>query len=609
MRFRKFLFLLKEQLKAFKETIRFYNNTLLILTSLFAFLLMIYDVGFVNTISISTLILNTFNGLFYLFAFVFTLKLLLKSKKELLQPARMYDFLLVTVFVLFSVSTLFKHSFGDTSIFNFLNEEVFSKKLFFYTFILVVFAVEVSKGSLIFLKKQSNPFKVFIFSYSLLILTGAGLLLLPNSTTNGISIVDAIFTSTSAVCVTGLIVVDTAVDFTHTGQVIILLLFQLGGVGFMTFTSFFVLFSDNKFSLQNQIFLKNIVNEKNTGQILKTIIKIIAFTLTFEIIGAVLIYVNIKDSIYFTGISEKVFYSIFHSVSAFCNAGFSTNTDGLYHISTRFNYNMHLVISFLIIIGGLGFPIVFNFYKYAKFQVKNIVRRKFRKENFHHFPRLININSKIVLVTTIVLLAMGFFWFLWIESSQAFEGKSIYGKIVSAFFCSVTTRTAGFNTVDTASLALPSVLMCLLLMWIGASPNSTGGGIKTSAFALGILNIYSVGRGKDRVEINKRRISEESMRNAFAVIVLSIFFIIVSFFLVAMFDTNLSLKDILFECVSAFSTVGLSLGITDALSAQSKIVLIFTMLVGRVGSITIILAFIRKVKSLNYSYPYENVII
>jgi trk system potassium uptake protein len=609
MRLRKKIFLFREFLKKTRIRLNLINNTLIVVASVIGFLLMLYDIGFEKPISLKYLISFTYTVLFQILTLSYFLKIVFAYKNRISKTALFIEFLTTIVLVLYVISFYVSKYNYDVFYFNFLFQNVFTSQFFVYALLIFLFSMEVSKGSLLLFKKQFNPFKLFIFSYIVLTTIGAALLLLPNSTTNGISITDALFTSTSAVCVTGLIVVDTATAFTTTGQTIILVLFQLGGLGFMTFTSFFVLFSDNKFSIQNQFFLRNIVNENNTSQILKTIFKIIVFSLTFEIIGTILIYNSISDVAYFSDFKQKFFYSAFHAVSAFCNAGFSTSTDGLYHITTRFNYNMHLIIAILIIIGGLGFPILFNFYKYLKYHFQNIIRRQMRKENFHHFPRLINVNSKIVLVTTGLLLVIGFAWFYFAESQNTLEGKSLYGKIVTAFFCSVTPRTAGFNTIDYTTLTLPSILFCVFLMWVGASPNSTGGGIKTSAFALGILNIFSIAKGKNRIEINKRKISDESLRNAFAVIVLSIFIILVSFILITMFDSHLSLKNILFECVSAFSTVGLSLGATNQISDSSKIVLVFTMLIGRVGSLTIILAFISKVKSLNYTYPSENIII
>ncbi|MDD3878242.1 MAG: potassium transporter TrkG [Bacteroidales bacterium] len=571
---------------------------------------MIYDIGFETSFITDINIRGIYSFSFFCIACSYFAKVILNISSNLNRRKRFFDIFSLCIFAFIYLSNFYLNiNSGSGSFIYFLTHSIFHNRYFIYTTISYLFFLEISKNFLFFYKLSTNPFKVFIFSYIVLILTGTAFLLLPRSTNGGISFIDALFTSSSAVCVTGLIVVDTATQFSFMGQIIILFLIQLGGVGFMTFTSFFALFSENKFSFQNQIFLKNIVNENQIGQILKTILKIIFFTFAAELIGAILIYKSLHQSILFDKSSEGIFFSVFHSISAFCNAGFSTATDGLNHISIRYNYNMHLIISFLIIAGGLGFPLVFNYYKYFKFHISNLIRRFEKKENFHHFPRLVNVYSKIVLITTVLLIIFGFVAFYLTENNNILEGKSLYGKIVTAFFCSVTPRTAGFNTIDYSLLTVPSIFICIFLMWVGASPNSTGGGIKTTAFALSFLNILSIGKGKDRVELNKRRITEESLHNAFAVIILSIVVIGISFFLIAIFDPMLPLRAVLFECVSAFSTVGLSMGVTYNLSDYSKLVLVISMIIGRVGTLSIIMAFIGKMKNYNYAYPSENIII
>ncbi|WP_246535368.1 TrkH family potassium uptake protein [Litoribacter ruber] len=482
------------------------------------------------------------------------------------------------------------------------------KHFFINLLVSLIFLVEVSKWSLSVSKLRVNPPQVFILSFVIAILIGTGLLSLPNATYNGISVVDALFTATSAVCVTGLIVLDTSSDFTLIGQIIIMILFQIGGLGMMTFASFFGFFFKGSYSLQNQLFIQDYINEEKIGAIYFTLIKIIFFTLIVESIAGVLIF-HFTDPTLFDSNADRIFFSIFHAISAFCNAGFSTLSDGLYETGFRTAYNMHLVIAFTIILGGIGFPVVLSYYNYLRHVVIGTKKMITGEEPYRHAPRVVNINTKIIVNTTIILLIVGFISFLISEKDSTLFGLSTYGKIVTAFFGSVTPRTAGFNTVDMSALALPTVLIYLILMWIGASPGSTGGGLKTSTFAVAVLNAFSIAKGKRRVEVYNRVLTNVTVRKAFAVILLSFLVIGTGVFLVTLFNPQLALIDVAFEVFSAFSTVGLSLGITAELSISSKLVISVIMLLGRVGTLTFMMTLVTKPITQRYKYPEESVYI
>lgn len=479
--------------------------------------------------------------------------------------------------------------------------------IFIYLIVITLFIVEISKKSLFVFLGKFNPALLFIFSFLFIITIGTGLLLLPNSTTSGISFIDALFTSTSAVCVTGLTTVDTQFAFTALGKGIILVLIQLGGLGVMTFTSFFGLFFSGNESFHNNMYIKDMINNDTISDIFKNLLKIIMFTFVIEIIGAIIIYSSI-NRFYFPNEMSNIKFSVFHSVSAFCNAGFSTLSQGLYDVRLRFNYPIHLVIAFLIILGGIGFPILLNYYKLLKHYTHNLYR-KLIKKSYIHKPNIININTRIVVYTTLALLVFGTVAFFITEYNNTLKLYSLQGKIIEAFFLSVTPRTAGFNTVNYGAVLPVTVLLTIFLMWVGASPGSTGGGVKTSSFAIALLNVFSIARGKDRIEISRREIADDSVRKAFATILLSLLAIGISILLVSAFEKGENTLKIAFECFSAFGTVGLSTGITPTLTEQSKYVLVFTMFLGRVGTLTIFVAFIRKVVSLKYKYPEENIII
>ncbi|MBN3581584.1 ATPase [Algoriphagus aestuarii] len=472
----------------------------------------------------------------------------------------------------------------------------------------ILFFIEVSKFSLSINRLKASPTLVFILSFFILIVIGAILLSLPHATTNGISLIDALFTSTSAVCVTGLIVMDTAKDFTFFGQTTIMILFQIGGLGMMTFTSFFGFFFKGNYSIENQLFIRDYINENNVGEIYSTLLKIIFFTVLTEVIAAFLIYHFTDDSL-FTNKGDQMFFAAFHAISAFCNAGFSTLSNGLYESGFREAYSMHLVLAMAIILGGIGFPVFINYYNYLKHVVVGGTKKILGIEDYRHIPRISNISTRLSLYTTGILLVVGFVTFAIFERDSTLEGLSSYGKFATTVFGAVTPRTAGFNTVDMTMLTVPTILIYLILMWIGASPGSTGGGMKTSTFAVAILNTISIATGKKRVEIFRRQISNETLQKAFAVIALSFLVIGLGIFLVMLFDPQLSLIDVAFEVFSAFSTVGLSLGITAQLSTASKLVIMICMFMGRVGTLTILIAIVRKAGQERYKYPEENVFI
>ncbi len=471
-----------------------------------------------------------------------------------------------------------------------------------------IFIIEFSRRTSSIYRLSKNPANIFIFSFALLVLIGSGLLMLPTATYEGIGFTDALFTSTSAVCVTGLIVVDTGTYFTTFGQLVILGLIQIGGIGILTFTSFFSLFFKGGFSIQNQLFLKDVTNTNRLAEVSGIVKTIIGFTLLVELVGATFIFTQL-DSAVIPGVWDRVFFSGFHSVSAFCNAGFSTLSNSFYDLNYRFNYSLHLMLAFLFIFGGLGFPIVFSFVGYMRESIKSFVSRVLKRRTIYRLPITVNAHTQIVLITTAVLIVVGTVLFYIFEYDNTLKEHSAFGKWVTAFFGGVTPRTAGFNTIDNAALKVHTVMIMLLLMWIGASPGSTGGGIKTTTIFVATLNFLSLARSKDRVEFGKREISNKSVRRAFAIISLSLIFIGTATFMITMLDPELPFIQVAFECFSAYSTVGLSMGITSSLSMGSRLVLILMMFIGRVGALTLLVGMLRKVHTLRYRYPNEELFI
>ena len=431
---------------------------------------------------------------------------------------------------------------------------------------------------------------LIINSFLITILIGAFVLMLPFSAARGaVSPEDALFTAASAVTVTGLIVKDTAVDFTPFGQVVILILLQIGGLGFMTISTFGILLMGKSFTLTEKTIIENDFTAgsyKNVRELLK---KIIIMTFSLELLGAVLLYYQ------FTGLNglHRVFAAGFHSVSAFCNAGFSI-------FSTSFeNYTNHWGINFtligLIICGGIGF-LVLN-------EIGLVIRKKIKR-----ISRL-SLHSKLVLITSGILIVLGFLVIFIEELLNKGNHLSFGEKILSSLFQSVTARTAGFNTINLNYLSFASIFIIIFLMFIGASPGSTGGGIKTSSAGIIMAYLRSRLKGREKIEIFFRNISHKNIEKAFMVIILSFLVVFISFFMLLTIESDIKTHDLLFEAVSAFATVGLSMGITSKLSLLSKLVIIVTMFIGRIGPLTLLIALSKKESHANFKYPEEPIMI
>jgi potassium uptake TrkH family protein len=480
-----------------------------------------------------------------------------------------------------------------------------------YGLIILLILIGVSRQLNNTLNSRLHPALVFVLSFAILILFGSLMLMLPGATNNGISFLHALFTSTSAVTVTGLAVLDTGKDFTVFGKTVILLLIQFGGLGVLTFSNLFALLFAGGSSFRNQIAMADFINSENLGSTRNLLMRIILFVLVIELLGATLIYISIFN----TSVAEdKFFFAIFHSVSAFCNAGFSTYGNSLYEPIIRYNYFLHTIVALLIVFGGLGYNISINYIKYLKEYLIYNWRKIFKSEKLSVIPKnIIRINTVIVVQTTIALLLIGWIAFFIIEYNNTLsEHKSIGAKIAVSFFNTVTPRTAGFNNIDLSLMLNPTVLIFILLMWVGASPGSTGGGIKTTTIAVAVLNLRNLVLGKERLEYRKREIPLQATQRSNVIIFLSLMAIGFAVFLLSIFDPKVDVLKLTFETFSAFCTVGLTLGITPQLSDSSKIVLIIMMFLGRVSLLTFIIAVIRQCyspKMARYQYAKEEIFI
>lgn len=591
-----------------QKSIKFWIDLLVFLVSVVLIGTAVVDYGFVLDETETLYISKIYNFTWWFYLIVFTGRLILTWT----EITRKTIFLTIMLGVMFYLSLIAKFvNVAETSswfvIWNFL------KSKYFIVALIGIFAVlNVSKGVVNFINKKTNPALLLVAGFALIIFFGTLLLLLPRSTIEHfrLPLADALFVSTSAVCVTGLSPVDLAHTFTLEGQIVIMLLIQIGGLGVMTITSFFALFFMGSTSLYNQFALRDMLGSDAFSSLISTLLNILIFTFTIEAIGALLIWISIHSTMNMT-LNEEIFFSVFHAVSAFCNAGFSTLTGNLGNPAILYNHNwFYIIISILIILGGIGFPILVNFKNVLAFHIKSFCMKLFKK-NYKQirYQHLTNINTKIVIVTTSILIVLGTIIIAILEWNNAFVHMDIEDKIVQSFFNSVTPRTAGFNSVDLTNFSLLTIIVYSVLMWIGGGSQSTAGGIKVNTFAVAISNFFSVIRGKTSVTLFNRELSAESVRRASATIFGSLITIIVFFLILVAMEPEISPKCLLFETISAYCTVGSSLNITPLLADNSKIIVSVLMFIGRVSLITILMSVIQQKGNTKYRYPKDNVII
>jgi trk system potassium uptake protein len=578
------------------------SNIIIPIGTLLLFGLIIYDFGFFSFYSHNETVYLFLKYILILFKVLFIARFISEWVEIKQIKAHLYSFgLVLLIFYLSHIGNVI------TSLEATHSSDLLLRKGILYAGITFLFLTEASNLLKFVYNRRQNPAFVFISGFAIIILSGTFLLMLPTATTHGITFVNAFFTSTSAVCVTGLTVVDTGTDFTTIGQVIILILIQVGGLGIMTFTGLLGYLAAGSVSFHNQMALKSMVSSTKISNVITIVTRILIVTLFFEAIGAVILYFRLDKELFDNSI-ERTFFAIFHSISAFCNAGFSTESAGLYTEAFRFNYTLQFMIAILIILGGMGFPIVFNIFTFVRLKVFTLYSRITQSTLPEKKTRVIQVNSKLALTTTLILLVAGFIFYVAFEYNASLkEHPSTIGKIVTAFFGSVTPRTAGFNTIDMTQLTLPMIMIYLFLMWVGASPSSTGGGIKTTTIAVAFLNLRTMMHGRNRTEVYYTQISEPSINRAFAVILLSLFIIGATVLLISINDADKGILKISFEAFSAFSTVGLTLGITSELSDISKLILVLTMFIGRVGALTMLIAFVSQQKDRAYQYPVEEI--
>ncbi|MFW6138781.1 MAG: TrkH family potassium uptake protein [Spirochaetota bacterium] len=456
--------------------------------------------------------------------------------------------------------------------------------------VFVKFMLNLSRLSEIFNSFRVSPAQLIIFSFVTIILLGSFLLYLPYSRPGGTSMryIDALFTSTSAVCVTGLVVVDTGTAFSRLGQFFIVFLIQAGGLGIMTIAAFIQVSLGSQMSVYGRFSTASFLGQSDLRNLYTIIRSIVVITFIFEAVGTLLFLPFFRGRVNNTG--EAAFYSLFHAISAFCNAGFALYPDSF--MGAKFNIPANSVLIILIVTGGFGFTVLLN-----------LAGKITRGEN-----ERISVQTRMVVIASMWFLVIGGIGFWVFEKNHILAGMRPYQKIMASFFQSTTARTAGFNTIDTGLLRPITLFMLSILMFIGASPGSTGGGIKTTTFFILVLSIITIFRDQRFNTIFRRRIPFQVVNRAFAILIASMGVVIGSTLLLGVFE-DFSFIRIYFEAVSAFGTVGLTTGITPHLSDLGKIIIMLTMFTGRLGPLTMVLAVRNLQRTAPVLYPTERLMV
>lgn len=439
-------------------------------------------------------------------------------------------------------------------------------------------------------KIKLNPAQVLVLGFGTLILIGATLLNLPIASADGKSIgfVDALFTSASAVCVTGLVVVNTATHWSIFGKVVILILIQVGGLGLMTMATLVALVLGRKITLKERLIIQEEMNSTSLSGLVKLTKYVIISTVTIEGIGALLLSLRFIPTY---GVVKGIWFSVFHAISAFCNAGFDLTGESM--IPFVDDILVNITVMSLVIIGGLGYFVYIDITQ----------NKRFKRFSLH---------TKLVLIISGALLLLGFLVIFILEynNPETLGKLSFKGKVLASAFQSMTPRTAGFNSVDTGKLTDSVAFLTIIFMIIGGSPSSTAGGVKTTTVGLLILAVISVVKGDQDIEIYRKRVPHDIAYRALAITGVALV-IVIGVAMVLSITENTSFLDVLFETASAFGTVGLSRGLTPNLSIIGRLIITFTMFAGRVGPLTMVFAFAKKQreKKGTYRYPEERILV
>lgn len=440
-------------------------------------------------------------------------------------------------------------------------------------------------------KKKLSEVQILAIGFVIVILIGGTILSLPISSASGeaTSFLDSVFTATSATCVTGLVVVDTGTHWNMFGQTVIMLLIEIGGLGFMTFATFISVLVGRKITLKNRLLMQEAMNTFGIQGIVKMMMKVIQFAFAIQLVGLLILATQFIPDY---GLGKGLFYSLFHSVSTFCNAGFDVFGNFTSYTIYYNNPVVLLTVSSLIAIGGIGFTVLLELYNY----------RKVKKLSLH---------CKVVLLITGILIAGGTLGFFLMEynNPETLQAMTLRDKFVNSIVASISPRTAGVNSISTTGMTTSGKFLTIILMFIGGSPGSTAGGIKTSTLGIVLGATICVIKGREDVELFKKRIPKDLVYKSVAIIGIAMCLVSVVTMFLTVTEPGQDFLALLYESTSAFGTVGLTMGVTPNLSSPGKMIIIVMMYLGRVGPLTVTLALLNKKSDGNYKYPEGKVLI
>lgn len=589
-----------EQLLKWMDIITYVMSALLIMT-------LVYEHGFL----ISFQEIGVINRLYHIVWVVFlvdtTLHLLL-NYSDTRRKYRGLAWLLSVMLYLTLIPVVFHEPEIQGGIHTFW--AFFNSRLYHVILLTLLSLLQLSNGIVRLLGRRTNPSLIFASSFLIFILIGAALLMLPRATYHGISFIDALFTATSATCVTGLVSVDVSSTFTPEGLFIIIMLIQIGGLGVMTLTSFFAMFFMGNTSLYNQLVVRDMVSSQSLSSLLSTLLYILGFTLAIEAAGMGIIFLGIHGTMDMT-VREELAFSAFHSISAFCNAGFSTLPGNLGNEMVMHGHNtIYITISFLIILGGIGFPILVNLYETVTYEVKRIWHHYIKgNKRMRRKIHLYNLNTRIVLIMTAILLIVGTVVIVVLEWNNAFAGMSPTDKWVQAFFNATCPRHRGlFECRD-------DHIQHADLVADGDTDDDWrwhtvyGRWCESKCFCCGNAQFAChPDRGGQSYDIQSRVVSR-FYPSFHATLILYLLVVFAGIFSLSLLEPQASIMALVFECTSALSTVGSSLDLTPTLGSDSKLIIIILMFVGRVGVLTLMSSIIKQKKITKYRYPSDNIII
>jgi potassium uptake TrkH family protein len=604
---------MNKQLQSFRERINLFLfgiengvsilfRTLTMIASAAVLVVFIIYYGFPNTPEQEKIYLQIIKWSFFVYLLNYFVRMYYSRefirfiKEYMIETVLMGLFVLDNVFFWFTGSQLIKEIITTVGIKNY--EPLYN--LVLQAYILIFVWMDVVAYNQLMLNIKIKPALLFVLSFFSIIIVGTLTLMLPEMTyTEGsMPFIDALFTAVSATCVTGLIVVDTAHYFTFKGHLVIMVLIQIGGIGIVSFASFFALFLKTGVGIKHQTVLQDFLSEDSLYNTRRLLRQIIVYTVIIELIGAWMIFMLWSPEIQFSSLGEKLFYSVFHALSAFNNAGFSLYSMGMMEGVLRTSFILHIVIAMLIILGGLGFPALRDLTEPSRLRERMQKPWKDWKTS-----TIVAVNASAILIVS----GMIFFYFL--EKDNVLLGMNSMEAAIASFFQSVTTRTAGFNTVDIAALKVPTLILFMFLMYIGASSGGTGGGIKTSTFFVLVLLAIGTIKGKKKIDFRRRTISFEIVNKAVTILLFSASYIVLAVFVLSITDAEKPILNLAFETVSAFGTVGLSANVTPFLSDYGKMIIAFTMFMGRVGTLTLAFAVSSPSSSTAYKYPNTHMMV